>query len=192
MKNTKLYEQIKNYIPYNEKEKEDRLVMLDFLEKNDNALVRDNKIAHFTTSAWIVNKTRDKVLMIHHNIYNSWAWVGGHADGIEDLFEVIKREIEEETGLSIKDCKPLSNEIFGLSIGTVEAHIKREKQVSAHLHLDVEYLFECDENIPLVAKEDENSGVAWIPIEEINAKVREEKMLPVYFSLIDRAERFWY
>ena len=34
--------------------------------------------------------------MIYHNIYDSWAWVGGHADGDEDLVHVVKKEIEEQ------------------------------------------------------------------------------------------------
>lgn len=73
-----LYKSISEYVPYDEREKIDKGVMLDFIENNANVLSRDNKIAHFTVSAWITNKKKTKVLMIHHNIYNSWAWVGGH------------------------------------------------------------------------------------------------------------------
>ena len=32
-------------------------------------------------SSWLVNQAHDKVLMIYHNIYHSWAWTGGDADG---------------------------------------------------------------------------------------------------------------
>ena len=42
--------------------------------------------------------------MIYHNIYNSWAWPGGHADGESDLLGVAMREVMEETG--IKNLKP--------------------------------------------------------------------------------------
>ena len=113
-----LYNQISNYEPLTEKEKTDKDVILEFMKKNDNCLVRDNRIAHFTTSAWIVNKKRDKVLMIFHNIYNSWAWVGGHADGNSDLLHAIKKEIEEETGIT--KLKQLYDGIFGLNIVTVD------------------------------------------------------------------------
>jgi 8-oxo-dGTP pyrophosphatase MutT (NUDIX family) len=182
-----LIKQIKEYEPKDERERVDKEVILDFVSKNDNVLVRDNKIAHFTTSGWIVNKDKTKVLMIHHNIYNSWAWVGGHADGDPDLFHVVQKEIEEETG--IKKVKLLSDGIFGLNIVTVINHIKRGKQVNAHLHFDIEYLLEADENEPLRIKEDENSKVGWVPVEEIIAKVTEEHMKPIYQRLIERVEK---
>ena len=37
--------------------------------------------------------------MIYHNIYDSWSWVGGHADQEENLIEVAMRELQEETGV---------------------------------------------------------------------------------------------
>ncbi len=180
-----LYEKIKNYTPYNEQEESDREVMLEFIENNKDVLTRNNRIGHFTTSAWIVNKDKTKVLMIYHNIYKSWAWIGGHADGIEDLFQVVKREIEEETG--VKNIKPLhGDDIYSLEIVHVASHIKRGKFVSSHLHMDLEYLFEADEDEELRIKEDENSGVKWIPIDEIDKYVTEEHMMPTYNKLNEK------
>lgn len=92
-----LKQQIQNYQPYNEQEKKDKEVMLKYLATFDNLLTRENEFAHFTASAWVVNKQRTKVLMIYHNIYQSWAWTGGHADGQENLEEVALKEVEEET-----------------------------------------------------------------------------------------------
>ena len=40
--------------------------------------------------------------MIYHNIYNSWAWTGGHADGNENLVEVALKEAEEQYNKYIK------------------------------------------------------------------------------------------
>ena len=182
-----LYNQIENYKPLTEKEKEDKEVILNFMKNNDNCLLRDNKIAHFTASGWIVNKKRDKVLMIYHNIYDSWAWVGGHADGDSDLLHVVKKEIEEETGIT--KLKQLYDGIYGINIVTVEAHKKRGKQVNAHLHFDLEYLFEADENDKLTIKEDENSNVGWVPLEEVNDYTTEEKMKPIYKYLNDKLKK---
>ena len=39
--------------------------------------------------------------MVYHNIYNSWSWLGGHADGETDLLAVALREVKEEA-VSIK------------------------------------------------------------------------------------------
>ena len=95
-----LLEKIQNYIPTCEQEERDKEVMIQFIRDNPNYLDRSNLIAHFTTSIWTVNKEHTKTLMAYHNIYDSWAWIGGHADGIEDLCQVALRELQEETGIS--------------------------------------------------------------------------------------------
>lgn len=182
--NKRLYDEITSFIPYDEKESKDKEVMLKYIEATEDVLTRENEIAHFTTSAWITNKTRDKILMIYHNIYDSWAWVGGHADGDEDLAHVIRKEIEEETGIT--NVTPLIDGIYGLNIVTVDPHIKRGKQVNSHLHFDIEYLFEANEEDEIRIKEDENSGVKWIPIDEVNNYSSELKMHPIYKRLTEK------
>jgi hypothetical protein len=83
--NNKLYNEINNYKPFDKKEQNDKEVILEYIKNTNDVLTRENKIAHFTASAWITNKERNKILMIYHNVYNSWAWVGGQADGEENL-----------------------------------------------------------------------------------------------------------
>lgn len=177
----KIKEQIERYIPYNEQEASDKELMLDYINKFDDVLTRNNKMCHFTASNWIVNENRTKVLMIYHNIYKSWAWTGGHADGDSDLLHVALKEAEEETG--IKNLKLLSDAIFGLQILTVDSHIKKEKFVSSHLHLDCCFLFEANEKENLRIKKDENSGVKWIDIDKVIDITNEEKMKPIYAKL---------
>ena len=50
-----------------------------------------NCLAHMTASAWVVNPGRTKVLMVYHNIYKSWSWLGGHANNEQDLLQVAVR-----------------------------------------------------------------------------------------------------
>ena len=183
-----LKEQIEKYIPYNEQEVRDKELMLKYINTFNDVLTRENKMCHFTASNWIINKDRTKVLMIYHNIYKSWAWTGGHADGDSDLLHVALKEAEEETGLS--NLKLLSDGIFGLQILTVDSHIKRGKYVSSHLHLDCCFLFEANEEDELKIKEDElkikedeTSGVKWINIDEATKITNEEKMRPIYEKL---------
>lgn len=177
----KLKEQIEKYIPDNEQEASDKELMLEYIDKFEDVLSRTNKMCHFTATNWIVNKDRTKVLMIYHNIYKSWSWTGGHADGDSDLFRVALKEAKEETGLN--NLKLLSDGIYGLQILTVDSHIKRGKFVSSHLHLDCCFLFEANEEDEIKIKEDENSGVKWIEIDEVTKVTNEEKMKPIYTKL---------
>lgn len=185
--NERLYKEIEAFVPFDEREQADREVMLEFIRKNEDVLTRENRIAHFTATAWIVNGNRDKVLMVYHNIYKSWAWVGGHADGDEDLLRVVQKEVAEETGVS--DIQLLSDGIYGLNIVPVDTHKKRGQVVTAHLHLDVEYLFEADENDMIRIKADENSGVKWLECSRINEFVTEENMKPIYARLNEKLKR---
>lgn len=158
----KILDDIKKYSPCCEQEEHDKAVIIDFIEKNDDAFLRTNLIAHITASSWAVNKAHDKVLMIYHNIYDSWAWTGGHADGETDLLAVALKECREETG--IENVHPVSDEIFSLEILTVDGHEKRGRYVPSHLHLNVTYLLEADENDALHICEAENSGVKWFSL----------------------------
>ena len=127
-------------------------------------LSRNNKIGHVTVSCYIVNKKHNKVLMVYHNIYDSWSWTGGHTDNDNDLLNVALKEAKEDTG--IKDIKPLSKDIFSLEILCVDGHIKKGKYVNSHLHLNITYLLCGNEDDQLLIKEDENSNVKWFNIDE--------------------------
>ena len=159
-----LTEAIRAFRPENEQEEADKKGILAFLAANENAFTRDNIIAHMTASAWVVNRDRTKVLMVYHRIYDSWSWTGGHADGEENLLAVALREVTEETGVS--SVTPVSDDIFSLEILTVDGHEKHGSYVPSHLHMNVTYLLEADEEEPLTVCEDENKGVAWFGLDE--------------------------
>ena len=166
------------YVPYNEQEENDKKMMLKYIDTFEDVLTRENRMCHFTASSWIVNKERTKILMIYHKIYDSWAWTGGHCDGDSDMLHVAVKEAIEETG--VENFKVLSDGIFGIEIVSVDGHVKRGKYVPTHLHLNISYLLEADEHDALRIKEDENSGVKWIDINEINNVIDEPKMEPIY------------
>ena len=110
--NDALYQKLKTFQPWNEQEAADQRVMLAYMEQFPDIYNRENVFAHMTSSPWIMNHTKDKVLMIYHNIYKSWAWTGGHADGDADLHHVAQKEVMEESGLT--HVKFLSDEPFSI------------------------------------------------------------------------------
>lgn len=180
-------EMIKLYVPFNEQEKKDKQFFID-CEAKEQILTRENELCHLTCSYFVLNKTHNKVLCTYHNVYDSWGWGGGHADGDDDMLYVAKKELKEET--SIKNFKVLFDKPFSIESLPVSAHMKKGKFVSAHTHLNVTYLFEADENEEIKIKPDENSEVAWLTFEELINKSTEKYMLPVYKKIIVKLKQF--
>lgn len=183
-----LKENLERFIPYNEQEEIDKKIMLSYINDFDDVLTRQNQYGHFTSSAFVLNKERTKILMIYHKIYNSWAWVGGHSDGDSDLLYVAMKEAKEETG--IQNVTPILNDIYSLEIITVNGHEKRGKYVGSHVHLNVTYLLEADETEEIHIQEDENSGVKWVAIDKILEASSEPWVRDrVYFKILEKMKK---
>ena len=162
---------IEAYVPWNDQEARDKEETLRRLKSGEALLDRSNTSAHMTASAWVVSPDRQKVLMAYHNLYDSWAWLGGHADGEEDMLAVALKEVREESGL--KNVRPLTEDIFSLEILAVTGHEKKGQFVSSHLHLNVTYLLEADPADPVRCKEDENKAVGWFTLDDAIAASKE-------------------
>ena len=177
---------IVRFLPKDGREERERDMILELIARyGDGILSRENDSAHMTASSIIVSRDRKRTLMAFHKIYNSWAWTGGHADGESDFEAVARREAEEETG--IRGLVRLGNGPASIEILPVWAHIKRGKAVGSHLHLNVSYLFEADESLPLRIAQEENSAVGWIPVAQLERYVSEATMIPIYRRLLGRA-----
>lgn len=186
---TPYYQEIAAYSPVNEQERCAQQRMLTFIQDHpEDVLLRDNQKGHLTSSGFLVNAKRDKLLMIFHNIYQSWGWTGGHVDGEVDLLAVALREAKEETG--IHHLELVGPGMAALDILPVPAHDKKGVFVGEHLHFNVAYVFVVSEQESLQIKPDENSGVKWFPLAELVQRVSEPLMIPVYQKLIAYAKRY--
>ena len=179
---------LESYRPETMQEEADRATILQtakFFQKE--LLLRENSSAHITSSAFIVNPERSKILLVHHNLRQTWSWPGGHADGEEDLIQVAMREAKEETG--VQNIMPLSGEIASLDIFPVQRHVKNGKQVSPHLHFSVSYYFVCDEQQPLRVCPSENTAVRWFPLEFLGEECFHGEDAMVYQKCIKKLKR---
>ena len=183
-----IIQEIESFVPLCEQEEKDRDIMLHFLRTNPDACLRKNTMAHMTASGWVISPDGRHVVMVYHNIYNSWSWTGGHADGEEDLLAVALREAAEETGL--KKLRSVMDGPVSLECLTVDGHEKRGEYVPSHLHLNVTYLLQAEDE-DLQEKPDENSGVGWFTPEEALCASTEPWMVErVYRKLNDRAKKY--
>lgn len=164
-----LRDSIAAFEPFNEQEAADKRVILHALDTEPGCFER-SALAHMACSIWVVDPAFEQTLLVYHNIYDSWSWIGGHADGECDLAAVALRELQEETGVAHarlmmgEPCGP--GGIYSLEVLTVDGHEKRSAYVSSHLHLNVTYLAIADPAEPIRIKPDENSGVRWVPLED--------------------------
>ena len=160
--------------------------ILKWIEQyGEDALLTRMEAGHFTAAGFIFNPKRTKTLMIYHNIFDSWAWTGGHADGDADFLHVALKEAEEEAGVVCRAIEPCA--CFA-DIIPVKAHMKRGKPVKEHVHLNLSFALECDEDAVLRIKPDENSGVAWLDIQTLAQHISPEDrhIMEIYRRIIEK------
>ena len=121
--------------------------------------VRERLAGHFTASAWLVDRSRTRVLLTHHRKLGIWVQLGGHADGDRDLRAVALREAEEESGLPGLRVVP--------GVFDLDRHwIPERKGVCGHWHYDVRYVVHASDNEAFVVS-GESHALAWRDIATI-------------------------
>lgn len=187
-----LAEELAAFEPYNEQEARDCALIVRYLREAEADPQMAERLwgrgdpAHMTASAWVVSPDRSKVLMAYHNIYQSWSWLGGHADGQRDLRAVALREVCEESGLA--SARLADPGILSVEVLCVDGHEKRGAYVSSHLHLNITFLVEADpDEVPRV-KPDENSRIGWMtPSEALAASTEPWFVERIYRKLVAKS-----
>lgn len=120
---------------------------------------RERLAGHFTGSAWLVDRSGERVLLTHHRKLGRWLQLGGHADGDADLAQVALREAEEESGLpGLK----LEAGLFDL-----DRHwIPGRREVPAHWHYDARFVVRAGDHEAFVVSE-ESLDLAWRRVDSL-------------------------
>lgn len=130
-------------------------------ETPHHVFTRTRPGGHFTGSAWLVSRDRQRVLLTHHRKLDRWLQLGGHADGDTDLPGVALREATEESGLPALAGE---SEIFDL-----DRHwIPERHGMPGHWHYDVRFVVLATTSEAYVVSE-ESHALAWRHIGAIAA-----------------------
>ncbi|GAB6197154.1 NUDIX hydrolase [Lysobacter xanthus] len=122
---------------------------------------RERVAGHFTGSAWLVDRTGERVLLTHHRKLGRWLQLGGHADGDADLGRVALKEAEEESGLGGLTLEP--------GLFDLDRHwIPERGDVPAHWHYDVRFVVRAGDDEAFVVSE-ESLDLAWRVIAQLHA-----------------------
>lgn len=139
------------------------------LLKLPDAFVRTCRPGHFTASALVLSLEKHRVLLVKHRKLGIWVQPGGHAEGDTNLGRAALREVEEETGLAVREGD--------LSILDLDIHpIPARPGEGPHDHYDVRFLFFADSSGNLTIS-DESTDLKWVDIEDVDKYTREESLL---------------
>lgn len=160
-----LIETLENYTPFDQDEALSVTKTIDLLKNHERCFWRDCiPTGHLTGSAFLFNKTLDKVLLTHHAFLNRWLQFGGHSDGDENTFNVAMRECIEESG--IENIKAITHSIFNVDVHPIPENLKKNE--AAHYHFDICFLFYLTEDTPFTIS-DESNDLKWFSIEEFKS-----------------------
>jgi 8-oxo-dGTP pyrophosphatase MutT (NUDIX family) len=133
-----------------------------FVEQHPNCFDRDLWPGHITGSVWVVNPTRDRVLLLHHGKHFQWFQPGGHADSDANIQRVALRETQEETGLAPQDIHLVNERLFDVDIHTIPA----SQRGPEHRHYDMRFLVEIDDRLPIPGNHESNA-IDWVRLAEV-------------------------
>ena len=123
---------------------------------------------HVTASAFVIDGSHTRLLLIHHGKLRIWLQPGGHVDPGEGVLAAAIREVEEETGIV---AVPLRDGLFDVDVHAIPANGGRPP----HNHYDVRFLLEAtNENF---ADSDEVLGVRWVSFDDVPALAADTAVL---------------
>lgn len=121
----------------------------------------------FVVTVFIVHD--NKVLLVHHPRYGKWIPMGGHIELDEDPEEALFREIEEETGLTVKilSDKP-SLQSPGTKFILKPNYIDVHEANLSHRHIALIYFALATNNKAIIS--DEHNQLKWFSRAELKEK----------------------
>lgn len=129
------------------------------MTRNPACFDRSLAEGHITASAWLTDRSGDRVLLTHHRKLERWLQLGGHADGDRDTLQVAITEAREESSLEVA--------VVSGAILDLDAHvIPARKDEPEHWHFDVRYALVARSEEFQVSEE--SLELSWVPIDQLD------------------------
>jgi 8-oxo-dGTP pyrophosphatase MutT (NUDIX family) len=132
------------------------------IESGDDIHSRRTFPGHVTTSAFILDRAGQNILLIHHRSLDRWLQPGGHYEVPADLAGSALREAIEETGMHGLVIDPW-HDTSGLPID-IDSHripARPERSEPEHWHHDIRYVVRAEEGAVLLPDLREVHGAEW-------------------------------
>jgi 8-oxo-dGTP pyrophosphatase MutT (NUDIX family) len=117
---------------------------------------------HITTSAFILDRGGQKILLIHHRSLGRWLQPGGHYEPPDDLAGSALREAVEETGMQGLVIDPW-HQASGLPVD-IDSHripARPARDEPEHWHHDIRYVVRAQEGSAIRPDLSEVQGAEW-------------------------------
>lgn len=156
-----LHKLLEHHQPADPSEQAFKRQMLELLRLGAGCFDRSHYVpGHFTASAFVLDPSNERLLLIHHKKLDRWLQPGGHIEpGDTNVIEAARREATEETGLL--ELTLLRDGLFDIDIHEIPAH----GGAPSHLHFDVRLLFRASTDAHRIGAE--VHAARWVPLQDI-------------------------
>ncbi len=167
--NSTIKEILNQYLSLYPQEEQRQMEFGHYLDRNttEQLYTRKNFDGHLTASAFILNKSLDHILLIHHKSLGKWLQPGGHIDATDaNILAAAYREVLEETSIAQEQLTLISNGTntlpFDIDSHRIPENIKKKE--AAHYHHDFRYLFQYAGAKNITINEDESLDYKWVAL----------------------------
>ena len=135
-----LIELHKKYLAFYPTENKRQFEFSKFINSTDTKDLyrRTNFIGHLTGSAFILNKTSNKILLLKHKSLGKWLQPGGHVDLTDNsILDACFREIQEETGIKKINLEYIKHKLsipFDIDSHKIPANPKKKEEAQEQTH----------------------------------------------------------
>jgi 8-oxo-dGTP pyrophosphatase MutT (NUDIX family) len=171
---------LRGYSPHDLEEERHLRRIHALLERGPEAFRRDHfRPGHFTASAFVLDPTETRLLLVHHAKLHRWLQPGGHVEATDaNVVAAARREIEEEVDL--RDLRLLVDGVFDVDVHAIPPL----KADPGHEHFDLRFLFRST-TVDAVAGSDARDA-RWFPFGEVSAAESDRSVLRALHKLLDR------